>query len=169
MNSIVTLINRNSLISHRIKHKVFLLVMLTVFAVQVSDYLVSCNKSLDKKILSERRQSVSTLSLFVHQLSQICQLSILRLNLTSILCTTDFKLADIELRELRGLFAEVKEKSVVGFRSHLHFFVKIINYTICVERTKQKKILISRWELNLRPSVHQSDALTTEPLIRPQW
>ena len=166
MNSIVTLINRNSLISHRIKHKVFLLVMLTVFAVQVSAYLVSCNKSLDKKILSERRQSVSTLSLFVHQLSQICQLSILRLNLTSILCTTDFKVADIALRELRGLFAEVKEKSVVGFRSHLHFFG---NYMICVERTTQKKILISRWELNLRLSVHQWDALTTELLIRPQW
>ena len=143
--------------------------MLTVFAVQVSDYLVSCNKSLDKKTLSERRQSVCTLPLFVHQLSQICQLSILRLNLTSILCTTEFKVADIALRELRGLFAEVKEKSVVGFRSHSHFFGKTINYMICVERTTQKKILISRWELNLRLSVHQSDALTTELPIRPQW
>ena len=35
--------------------------------------------------------------------------------------TIDFKLADIKLEELLGLIAEVREKSVVRFRSYLHF------------------------------------------------
>ena len=39
--------------------------------------------------------------------------------------TIDFKLADIKLEELLGLIAEVREKSVVRFRSYSHFFVKM--------------------------------------------
>ena len=105
---------RNFLISHRIKHKVVLLVVLTVFVIQVSDYLVSCNNSLwvgipfQKEIVCRHSSSICA-----SLISQICQRGILRLNLTSILYTTDIKLADTKLRELRGSFVEVKEKSVV--------------------------------------------------------
>ena len=35
--------------------------------------------------------------------------------------TIDFKLADIKLEVLLGLNAEVREKSVVRFRSYSHF------------------------------------------------
>ena len=43
-----------------------------------------------------------------------------------------FKPADIKLvRELWGLFSEVREKSVVGFRTYLHFFRKNEVLNIC--------------------------------------
>ena len=52
--------------------------------------------------------------------------NVLALNLTSYLCSEFYghdwlQTCRYKTRELWGLFAEVREKSVVGFRSYFHF------------------------------------------------
>ena len=123
----ITLINRCSLILPRIQHKVVSLVLQTVFAVRVYDYSVSWN---NKALAFEYPCRHGGFSLFVRQISQMCYCCILRLNLTSYLCSEFYghdrlQTCRHKTRELWGSFAEVREKSVLGFRSCWHFLWKI--------------------------------------------
>ena len=126
----VSLMNGSCFISPRIQHKIVLLVYRPncIIGFLITQFLAI---KLLVKIPLQIGDIPSALFLYfcvnVHE--SVSVRIILRLHLTNSLCSELyghdwFQTCTYKTKELWGLFVEVREKSVVGFRSYLHFFVK---------------------------------------------